>query len=71
MFTEKERYLMQQAFSWGFDHGMNDENNGYSSMNLTDVFNDLLEETVADCGITCEMVLSSQVDDKFNDHKDT
>ena len=62
---------MQQAFAWGFDHGMNDANNGYSNMNLTDVFNELMDEPVSDGGITCEMVLASQADDKFNDHKAT
>lgn len=66
MLTDKEKYLMLQAFEWGFHHGMNDAEKGYSYKNLTDVFNELLEESAADCGVTCEMVLSSQADYKFN-----
>ena len=49
---------MQKAFSYGFDCGMNDANNGYSNMNLKDVFDDWMSEQVADNGSTVEQLLS-------------
>ena len=65
MLTDKEKHLMTEAFKFGFDCGMHDKNNGYSSRDLNTVFNELLEEPVADCGITLEMVMAQQADDKF------
>ena len=50
MITKREESLMRSCFSYGFDCGMNDKNNGYSNLNLNDVFDEWINEVIADNG---------------------
>jgi len=57
MLTKREKKLMYDAFFVGFDCGMNDAENGYSNTSLKSLFNEWLNEQVADNGGTIEQLL--------------